>query len=234
VLSELKVDAYVAAVGRKPNTQGLNLDAAGIKMDEYGGVLVNSQLATTAKLGNVYAAGDVVGRPFLASTGCAQAKAALLSMWAPPENVGPTCDPNDPACVEGGMSQAGMSFDPTSLAANPFAFPCGVWSSPEAAYYGLSVQQAAAMGIEAGEGMALYSECLRGLVFSPNGLLKVNAVYQVYSARRMFIELGRSPKKLFASRSYTKSRRGESSGFTYVVTMLGKLSTAWSYPTHLF
>ena len=29
------------------------------------------------------------------------------------------------------------------------------------------------MGIDAGEGVALYAECLRGLVFSPNGLLKL-------------------------------------------------------------
>lgn len=181
VADEIKCDAYVAAVGRKPNTQGLNLDSAGIDIDDYGGILVDSYLASTAKAGNVFAAGDVLGRPFLASTGTAQAKAALSSMWPPTvsigdgdeEAVGPVCDPDDPSCVEGGMSQAGISFDPASLASNPFAFPCGVWTSPEASYFGLSVQQAEEMGIEAGEGIALYAECLRGLVFSPNGLLKI-------------------------------------------------------------
>ena len=130
----IKCDAYVAAVGRKPNTQGLNLDSAGIEMDSYGGILVDSYLRATAKNGNVYAAGDVLGRPFLASTGTAQAKAALSAMWptgtdgslaTDEESAGPTCDPNDPLCVEGGMSQAGTSFDPASLASNPFAFPCG-------------------------------------------------------------------------------------------------------------
>lgn len=64
-------------------------------------------------------------------------------------------------------------LDPLSLENNPFAFPVGVWSSPEAAYYGLSSQQAHDMGVDAGEGIALYSECLRGLVFNPNGLLKL-------------------------------------------------------------
>lgn len=134
---EIKCDAYVAAVGRKPNTQGLNLDSAGIEMDSYGGILVDSYLRATAKDGNVYAAGDVLGRPFLASTGTAQAKGALAAMWPTGaalnteseeedgENAGPTCDPNDPLCVEGGISQAGTSFDPASLASNPFAFPCG-------------------------------------------------------------------------------------------------------------
>jgi len=138
VPNEFKCDAYIAAVGRKPNTQGLNLESAGIEMDEYGGILVDSYLVTTAENRNVYAAGDVLGRPFLASTGTAQAKAALSSMWPKnangspkeeitddQENSGPSCDPSDPTCVEGGISQAGTSFDPKSLASNPFAFPCG-------------------------------------------------------------------------------------------------------------
>jgi len=64
-------------------------------------------------------------------------------------------------------------IDPLSLESNPFAFPVGVWSSPEAAYYGLSSQQAHDLGFDSGEGIALYSECLRGLVFNPNGLLKL-------------------------------------------------------------
>ena len=37
------------------------------------------------------------------------------------------------------------------------------------------------MGIDAGEGIALYAECLRGLVFSPNGLLKL--VFQKSTGR---------------------------------------------------
>ena len=83
------------------------------------------------------------------------------------------CEEGDDACIVDGFSQAGMAFDPASLASNPFAFPTGVWSSPEAAYYGFSSQQARDRGIDAGEGMALYAECLRGRVFSPNGLLKL-------------------------------------------------------------
>jgi NAD(P) transhydrogenase len=44
----------------------------------------------------------------------------------------------------------------------------GVWI----AYYGLSMQQCKDMGINADKGLGLYAECLRGLVFSPNRLLK--------------------------------------------------------------
>jgi NAD(P) transhydrogenase len=170
--TELKCDAYLAAVGRKPNTGNLNLQSAGIQVDEYGGILVNSLLCTTAKAGNVYAAGDVVGRPFLASTGVAQAKAVVNAMFNNDREM-PICEVGDETCAADGFAMAGTAFDPASLAANPFAFPTGVWSSPEAAYFGLSLQQAQKMGLDAGEGIALYAECLRGRVFSPNGLLKL-------------------------------------------------------------
>ena len=63
--TQLKCDIYLAAVGRKPNTSQLNLQAAGIKSDSYGGIEVDSQLKSTASGGNVYGAGDVLGRPFL-------------------------------------------------------------------------------------------------------------------------------------------------------------------------
>jgi len=166
--TELLCDIYLAAVGRTPNTAGLNLPAAGIDVDRYGGVLVDDCLQTTTP--NIYAAGDVVGRPFLASTGVAQAQAAMGLILGV---EGPECDVNDPTCVQNGMGQAGNSFDPASLASNPFAFPTAVWTSPEAAFYGLSTAQAKALGVDASEGMALYAECLRGRVFSPNGLLKL-------------------------------------------------------------
>jgi NAD(P) transhydrogenase len=185
--TELKCDAYLAAVGRVPNTGNLNLAAAGVEIDEYGGILVDSQLCATAKAKNVFAAGDVLGRPFLASTGVAQGKAAVISMFGPQVDPASLCAEGDAACVVDGISQAGTSFDPASLAANPFAFPTGVWSSPEAAYYGLSTQQATEMGIEAGEGIALYAECLRGRVFSPNGLLKL--VYEKPAGRILGVHI---------------------------------------------
>jgi pyruvate/2-oxoglutarate dehydrogenase complex dihydrolipoamide dehydrogenase (E3) component len=49
------------AVGRKPNTEALNLKAAGIKTDERGFVQVNEKLETNVP--GVYATGDVKGGP---------------------------------------------------------------------------------------------------------------------------------------------------------------------------
>jgi len=170
----VKCDIYLAAVGRKPNTASLNLQAAGVKTDSYGGVEVDCELKATSTGGNVYAAGDVLGRPFLASTGMAQGFAAVRIMFDGEASSATSGGySNSDMCSVGDLSMTGDSFDPKSLAANPFAFPVGVWSSPEAAYYGLSTQQCKDMGIDAAEGVALYAECLRGLVFSPNGLLKL-------------------------------------------------------------
>lgn len=160
---EIKCDAYLAAVGRQPNTKTLHLEKAGIDIDEYGGILVDNCMRTTSPSGTVFAAGDVLGRPFLASTGVAQGVAAVSILE------------NEVAVQDSSKSivQLGCAFDPGSLSNNPFAFPTGIWSSPEAAYYGYSLQQAREQGYNAGEGMALYAECLRGRVFSPNGLLKL-------------------------------------------------------------
>ena len=174
--TSVRCDIYLAAVGRKPNTASLNLQAAGVKTDSYGGIEVDSELKASSSGGNVYAAGDVLGRPFLASTGMAQGFAAIRIMFNGEANSSAETSKgysNSDMCSVGDLSMTGDNFDPKSLASNPFAFPIGVWSSPEAAYYGLSTQQCKEMGIDAAEGVALYAECLRGLVFSPNGLLKL-------------------------------------------------------------
>ena len=63
-VQQLVVDKLIMAVGRVPNTAGLNLDAAGIKVDAIGFVQVDEHCRTIAK--NVYAIGDVVRGPMLA------------------------------------------------------------------------------------------------------------------------------------------------------------------------
>jgi pyruvate/2-oxoglutarate dehydrogenase complex dihydrolipoamide dehydrogenase (E3) component len=51
----------LVATGRRPNTDGLNLEAAGVATDEHGFVVVDERLKTTAR--GVYALGDVNGGP---------------------------------------------------------------------------------------------------------------------------------------------------------------------------
>ncbi len=52
-------DAILVATGRKPMTEGLNLQAAGVEVDSHGAIVVNGYLHTTAP--NIWAMGDVKG-----------------------------------------------------------------------------------------------------------------------------------------------------------------------------
>jgi pyruvate/2-oxoglutarate dehydrogenase complex dihydrolipoamide dehydrogenase (E3) component len=59
--TRLEGSHLLVAVGRKPNTEALHLQAAGIKTDEHGFVRVNEKLETNVP--GVYAVGDVKGGP---------------------------------------------------------------------------------------------------------------------------------------------------------------------------
>ncbi|MEM5566906.1 dihydrolipoyl dehydrogenase [Psychroserpens sp. AS72] len=61
---EFKGDYCLIAVGRKPFTDGLNLEAAGVKLTDRGQIETNAHLQTSAK--NIYAVGDVVKGAMLA------------------------------------------------------------------------------------------------------------------------------------------------------------------------
>jgi len=60
----LKADAVLVAIGRKPNTEKLGLDAVEIDTDERGRIKVDEHLRTKHK--HIYAIGDVVAGPMLA------------------------------------------------------------------------------------------------------------------------------------------------------------------------
>ncbi|QYA25900.1 dihydrolipoyl dehydrogenase [Gramella sp. MT6] len=61
---ELKGDYCLVSVGRRPYTDGLNADAAGVELDDKGRVKVNDHLQTNVE--NIYAIGDVVRGAMLA------------------------------------------------------------------------------------------------------------------------------------------------------------------------
>ncbi|RXM28091.1 Glutathione reductase, mitochondrial [Acipenser ruthenus] len=57
------VDCLLWAIGREPNTEGLNLDALGLKQDERGHIVVDEFQNTSRK--GIYAVGDVCGKALL-------------------------------------------------------------------------------------------------------------------------------------------------------------------------
>jgi NAD(P) transhydrogenase len=72
------LDAEIAlfAAGRHSNIDGMGLEEVGIKLGERGLILVNEQFQTSVP--NIYAAGDVIGFPALASVSMEQARVAMV------------------------------------------------------------------------------------------------------------------------------------------------------------
>lgn len=72
---QLAADAVLYAQGRQPNSDGLGLESAGVESQD-GWIEVNDHFQTSAP--HIYAVGDLIGRPALASTGMEQGRAAVL------------------------------------------------------------------------------------------------------------------------------------------------------------
>ena len=68
-------DLVLESVGRVPNSQDLNLEAAGVETDQRGFVVVDPRYLRTSKP-NIYAIGDVIGDPMLAHKATAQGRVA--------------------------------------------------------------------------------------------------------------------------------------------------------------
>jgi dihydrolipoamide dehydrogenase len=75
---EVVVDKVVVSIGRRPRSEGINLEGSGIDVDERGFIHVDEFLRTTAP--GVYAIGDVVNTPQLAHVGFAEAIVAIKSI----------------------------------------------------------------------------------------------------------------------------------------------------------
>ena len=61
---KLKADVVLMAIGRKPYTEGLGLDKAGVNLDERGRIIVDDFFETSVE--GIYAIGDVIAGPMLA------------------------------------------------------------------------------------------------------------------------------------------------------------------------
>jgi NAD(P) transhydrogenase len=83
----LEVDQVLVASGRSANTAGLGLEAVGVKLGSRGQVEVTRTYQTAVP--HIYAVGDVIGFPALASTSMEQARLAVLHAFGDPHTPAP-------------------------------------------------------------------------------------------------------------------------------------------------
>ncbi len=75
----VETDLVMYATGRKPNTQGLGLEAAGVEINDKGAVIVDTYSRTTAE--NIYAIGDVTDRINLTPVAIAEGAAVAETLF---------------------------------------------------------------------------------------------------------------------------------------------------------
>ncbi|KAG2984210.1 hypothetical protein PC121_g19371 [Phytophthora cactorum] len=85
----LSADALLYTVGRQTATDGLNLDGVGISRNHRG--LINFDKNYQSDQPYIYAAGDCIGAPALASTSTEQGRLASCHMWNPDEELAAIC-----------------------------------------------------------------------------------------------------------------------------------------------
>lgn len=83
----LAVDQVLVAAGRSANTAGLGLEQVGVKLGKRGQVEVSPTYQTAVP--HIYAAGDVIGFPALASTAMEQARVAVLHAFGRIQTIAP-------------------------------------------------------------------------------------------------------------------------------------------------
>jgi len=138
----LTADAVLVAAGRQSNTAGLGLEKAGVKIGERGIIPVNENFQTNIE--NIYAAGDVIGFPALASTSMEQARRA----------------------VRHALGMAGSALSPL--------LPNGVYTIPEVSMVGETEESLKKKGIAYIVGRANYRENARGrIIGDQDGFLKL-------------------------------------------------------------
>ncbi len=139
----VKVDAVLVSSGRCGQTDGMELEAIGIPTSDRGQVSVNAHYQTSVP--HIYAAGDVIGGPSLASTSMEQARLAMVHAF----NLKYRSD----------------------LAA---ILPYGIYTIPECSMAGQTEEQLTAAKVPYVAGKATYAANARGQIIGDRkGFLKL-------------------------------------------------------------
>jgi len=155
--AELRVDKVLYSAGRAGNTQGLELERAGVAMDAKGRILVNEHFQTSAA--HVYAAGDVIGSPALASVSMEQGRVAM-------------CHAFD------------LAYKTRVSPLTPF----GVYTIPEISMAGATEAQLSKASVEFEVGRARHEDNARGQITGErDGLLKL--LFEVPSKKLLGVHI---------------------------------------------
>ncbi len=125
-------DALLYAVGRQGNVDDLNLEAAGIAADTRGRISVDAEYRTSQP--HIYAAGDVIGFPSLASVSMEQGRLAAAHAFG------------------------------TALHSDPAFYPYGIYTIPEISFIGKTEEQLTDEDVPYEVGVAYYREIARGQI----------------------------------------------------------------------
>jgi NAD(P) transhydrogenase len=126
-------DALLYAVGRQGAIDDLNLAAAGLEADNRGRIPVDEHYQT--KVEHIFAVGDVVGFPSLASVS-----------------------------MEQGRIAAARAFNDTKTSSNPSFYPYGIYTIPEISFIGKTEEQLTDEDVPYEVGMGYYRETARGQI----------------------------------------------------------------------
>ena len=138
----LRAQTLLYAIGRQGTTAALQLDNVGLVADDRERLKVNSQYQTDAP--HIYAVGDVIGFPALASTAMEQGRLAVCHAFG-----APTCS-------------------------MPELFPLGIYAIPEISMVGRTEDQLTEAGVPYEAGIAQYKELARGQLLGDDiGMLKL-------------------------------------------------------------
>lgn len=136
-------EKLLVASGRSGRSEELELAKVGVEVDKRGYVKVDADYRTSAP--NVYAAGDVIGFPALASTSMEQARVAVCHAFG-----------------------FGYKKQVSTL------LPYGIYTIPEVSSVGLSEEDAAAKSIDVVVGRAFYRDNARGkIIGDKDGVIKL-------------------------------------------------------------
>ena len=197
----VRADIGLWTAGRQGNVEGLGLEAVGVATGKRGLIVVNDHYQTSVP--SIYAAGDVIGFPALASTSMEQARVAMVH-----------------------------AFDLKYKERISPVLPLAVYTVPEIAMAGLTGEQCAEQGIAHMAGRASYDKNARGQIIGDSrGMVKL--IFAPEDRRLLGVHIiGELASELVHLGAAVLARQGKIDEFIDAVYNFPSLSDAYKYAAY--